>query len=347
MIAVFVTVLLAVGTVAGTVSLSQRDDAPDQAPRAAQPPRPEPLVFLPIASDEARRLNAQIPFRPVGPAAKPFFLNAEGLDRARAIDCLSAAMLYEAGDDGEGQYAVAQVVLNRVRHPAFPASICGVVFEGTERATGCQFTFTCDGALARVPPLAAMGRARSRANDMLRGRVATEVGLATHYHTDWVHPAWSAQLEKIARVGTHLFFRWGNGWGTPSAMRQKPSPTEPVVAKLAPLFPAHQAWGEDIAGPTGADGDALRATIGQTVEGGSHFSVTFTQSGNPTAQALAALEKCGSESRCTIVGYLQEGSGPGPVVFSYARDRDRGLERVRWDCTRFKRPTTTQCMTAN
>lgn len=342
MIAVCVALLLAVGTVAGILSLPAGHRAPAPVGRAAQPPRPEPLVFLPIATDQARRLNAGIPFRPIGPAARPFFLAAEGLDRARAIDCLSAAMLYEAGDDGEGQYAVAQVVLNRVRHPAFPASICGVVFEGTERANGCQFTFTCDGALGRTPPLAAMGRARNRAEDMLRGRVATEVGLATHYHTDWVHPAWSAQLEKIARVGTHLFFRWGNGWGTPSAMRQKPSLTEPVVAKLAPLFPAHQAWSEDIAGPTGADGDGSRATIGQAAEGGSHFSVTFTLSGNPTVQALAALDKCGSSSRCTIVGYLQDGSGGGPVVFSYARDR--GLERVRWDCTRFKRPTTTQCM---
>ncbi|MCZ3110870.1 cell wall hydrolase, partial [Acinetobacter baumannii] len=69
--------------------------------------------------------------------------------QARAIDCMAAAVLYEAGDDAVGQRAVAQVVINRVRHPAFPKTICAVVFQGSDRATGCQFTFTCDGALVR------------------------------------------------------------------------------------------------------------------------------------------------------------------------------------------------------
>jgi hypothetical protein len=76
-------------------------------------------------------------------------------DRARARTCLAQTAWYEAGQDRAGQQAVVQVVLNRVRHPAYPKTICGVVFQGSERRTGCQFTFTCDGSLARVPSAAA------------------------------------------------------------------------------------------------------------------------------------------------------------------------------------------------
>ena len=71
---------------------------------------------------------------------------------AQALECLASAVYYEAGNqDDDGERAVAQVVLNRVRHPAFPASVCGVVYEGSTRPTGCQFTFTCDGSLYRQP----------------------------------------------------------------------------------------------------------------------------------------------------------------------------------------------------
>ncbi|MDE8453312.1 cell wall hydrolase, partial [Klebsiella pneumoniae] len=93
---------------------------------------------------------ASVPFvEGPNPAARPFRLPGDAPQQARAIDCMAAAVLYEAGDDPVGQRAVAQVVINRVRHPAFPKTICGVVFQGSERPTGCQFTFTCDGALVR------------------------------------------------------------------------------------------------------------------------------------------------------------------------------------------------------
>src|SRR3546814_11692641 len=84
---------------------------------------------------------------------------------------MAAAMLYESGDDSKGQLAVGQVVINRVRHPAFPKSICEVVFQGSDRATGCQFTFTCDGALARRYSDAAWKRAQDNAS-MKIGRAA-------------------------------------------------------------------------------------------------------------------------------------------------------------------------------
>jgi hypothetical protein len=86
------------------------------------------------------------------------FLGPTG-DRDRAIDCLAVAAWYEAGNDFDGQRSVIQVVLNRVAHPGFPKSVCGVVFQGSQRATGCQFTFTCDGSMARRHPSpAAMAR---------------------------------------------------------------------------------------------------------------------------------------------------------------------------------------------
>src|SRR3546814_274712 len=159
---------------------------------------------------------------------------------------MAAAMLYEAGDDGKGQLAVGQVVINRVRHPAFPKSICDVVFQGSERASGCQFTFTCDGALARRYSDAAWKRAQDNASMMLAGLVDPAVGLATHYHTDWVRPYWSDSLEKIAVVDTHLFFRWPGYWGTPGAFRGAVRGQDPVEALLAAISLAH-AGGPSIA----------------------------------------------------------------------------------------------------
>ncbi len=116
------------------------------------------------------------------------------------------AVYYEAANqDDAGQEAVAQVVLNRVRHPAFPASICGVVFQGSERRTGCQFTFTCDGSLFRRADPQLWGRARRVAESALDGSVFQPVGLATHYHADYVVPYWASSLEKNAQVGAHIF----------------------------------------------------------------------------------------------------------------------------------------------
>src|SRR3546814_6482927 len=99
-----------------------------------------------IAPEKARRLNAATPFSALpNPAARPFRLAGGAANLARATDCLAAAAWYEAGDDPSGERAVVQVVLNRLRHPAFPNTVCGVVFQGSERVSGCQFTFTCDG----------------------------------------------------------------------------------------------------------------------------------------------------------------------------------------------------------
>ena len=192
--------------------------------------------------ERARLINAAVPFSkaPFSPAP-PMVVNMASPDRNRAIDCLAAAGWYEAGNDPSGQMAVMQVVLNRVRHPAFPNTICGTVFQGSDRATGCQFTFTCDGAMARKPSAAAWNRARNNADFLLNGFVYQSVGLATHYHTDWVTPEWSPKLDKIAVVGTHLFFRWPGGMGKPGAFTSRIAGVEPRIPAMTSLSAYHRA----------------------------------------------------------------------------------------------------------
>jgi spore germination cell wall hydrolase CwlJ-like protein len=207
-------------------------------PGLGVPPQPEPLQFREIAPQDAVAINAAVPVSTLpNPAARPFGIAfATPADRLRAVECLTAAVYYEAAvEPTEGQRAVAQVVLNRVRHPAYPRTVCGVVFQGSERATGCQFTFTCDGALRRTPSAAGWARARRVAEEALAGKVYAPVGWATHYHTNWVVPYWSSSLVKLANVGSHIFYRWEGGWGRPAAFRFSPARVEPQIALMRSL----------------------------------------------------------------------------------------------------------------
>jgi spore germination cell wall hydrolase CwlJ-like protein len=207
-------------------------------PGLGTPPAPEPLRFREIAPQDAVAINAAVPISTLpNPAARPFGAAfATPADRLRALECLTAAVYYEAAIEPlDGQRAVAQVVLNRVRHPAFPKSVCGVVFQGQERATGCQFTFTCDGALRRAPAASLWARARMVAAEALAGKVYAPVGWATHYHTNWVVPYWSSSLTKLANVGTHIFYRWEGGWGRPPAFRFGATGSEPQMARMRSL----------------------------------------------------------------------------------------------------------------
>jgi spore germination cell wall hydrolase CwlJ-like protein len=206
------------------------DDLPGSPQSVASPDVQEPPALL---GEDALAQNARAPFVALGPAARPFRFSGTLPERINARACLAAAMVYEAGDDAIGQLAVGQVILNRVRHPAFPASVCGVVTQGSNRSTGCQFTFTCDGSLARNIALPARARALAHADLMLDGMVFAGVGLATHYHTIGVYPWWSPRLEKIARVGSHLFFRWPEFWGSSRVFVADRHVTEPSAALFA------------------------------------------------------------------------------------------------------------------
>lgn len=194
---------------------------------------------------EAQQINAALPFS-TSPlqAARPFGFSAGTMsDHARALHCLTQAVYYEAGfEPVEGRRAVAQVVLNRVRHPAFPKSVCGVVYDGSSRP-GCQFSFTCDGSLRRPPASAAWAAAAEVAREALAGRIVPAVGLATHYHANYVAPYWAPRLTKLAQIGAHIFYRWPGAWGQTGAFNGRYAGTETIAQ---PVFADAEATGLEV-----------------------------------------------------------------------------------------------------
>lgn len=175
-----------------------------------------------------------------GPApAGLAFIGATALDRERAQQCMADAIYYEAGLEPEaGKRAVAQVILNRVRHPEWPNSVCGVVYQGAERTTGCQFTFTCDGALARRRVPAVWAESARIARQALAGRAFDGVGYATHYHTFEVWPYWGRRLTMTNMIGRHLFHRPAGRPGTPAAFTARYSGREPAPRPWVPRIAA-------------------------------------------------------------------------------------------------------------
>jgi Cell Wall Hydrolase len=160
-------------------------------------------------------------------APEPFVAGGDSTAFERSLQCLAEAVYYEArSQSDDGQRAVAQVVLNRVRHPAYPNSVCGVVYQGSERATGCQFTFTCDGSLGGAVDAYAWERARRIATAALRGSVYRPVGLATNYHTTAISPYWAPSLVPQITLGDHIFYRRPRG-GTAEAFSQAPAADDP------------------------------------------------------------------------------------------------------------------------
>ena len=333
-----------------------RQSAP---PIAALPARAADAPLLAtqptIAPADARARNQAAPFWTGKlPAAAAFRPPADGIDRARATECLALAAMAEAGGDDAGQRAVMQVILNRVRHPAFARTVCGVVFEGSQRATGCQFTFTCDGSLGRRYSDAAWEAARGRAREALGGRVYAPVGTATHYHTDWVYPWWSPKLEKLARVGTHLFFRWPGYWGSTQAARIAYRGGEPdmaggAVATTAPgLVVSPQAAEATKLLPTGTKARvAMRDPSGR-----ANFLLL-----DPGAGSDAALDQarklCGASATCRVMGWTDGAAVPAQLPltaaarvalqFSYSRDPS-GTEIALYGCDTYKGLPREKCI---
>ncbi|NJS13555.1 MAG: cell wall hydrolase [Sphingopyxis sp.] len=361
-------VLLAVAALAGVLWDSGRSTPPSPltlskpvAPPADVIPAVAPVELAEVTLADARAANALIPFVTANlRVSAPFRFGGGPEEFQRARDCLAAALLYEAGDDDKGQRAVAQVVLNRARHPAFPKSVCGVVFQGSERTTGCQFTFTCDGALARRYTDLAWLRAQSVAMAALNGAVDPSVGLATHYHTDWVRPYWSDSLEKIAAVDTHLFFRWPGFWGTPGAFRSGLSGSEPLIGKLAGLSTAHGiAPGlatEGLATTNPIIGDPVVKTDVGAISGNSRDTLLVVLDRRATSDAFVAyaLRVCGTRDYCKLFGWTNPVLKPGSeamtdmqrtaMSFSYLRDDSADFEKALWNCTEYPRDDARQCM---
>ena len=349
-------VLYAVDSDPGGSALTDRS-AP-KAPPADVVPEVLPMELAPITTEDAQAQNAKIPFFTANfVAAKPFNFIGDADNRSRARDCLAAAMLYEAGDDSKGQRSVAQVIINRARHPAFPKSICGVVFQGSERSTGCQFTFTCDGALGRRYSDSAWLHAQGEADLALSGSVDRSVGLATHYHTDWVRPYWSDSLEKIAAIDTHLFFRWPGYWGTPAAFRRTVAGIEQPIGKMAALSPTHAALTPIT--ETGIDANAavgepkIVAGTGDAAGRDTIFTV-LDRKAAPESFVTLALRLCGKREYCKLMGWTNPMFKPASdamgdtsraaMTFSYLRDDKAGFEKALWNCSEYKRDDMRQCM---
>lgn len=265
----------------GLIVLATNSDATPLLPQFAKqveprtvagPPKPLPTDIRNLAPETALEVNAQIPLASgPNPAAQPFVLGKSSPDtRARALECLTSAIYYEAAQEPiDGQRAVAQVVLNRVRHPAFPNSVCGVVFEGSTRATGCQFTFTCDGSIGYAPIPSLWNRARKVAEAALNGSVFAPAGYATHYHANYVVPYWASSLVKTSVQGLHIFYRWQGGWGRPAAFTDRwtgiegdprvlrfaalnaPRPTAPVEPAVATVDKLKEAGAKVMEGKDG------------------------------------------------------------------------------------------------
>ena len=281
-------------------------------PRAAAPapaPKDEAAVLLDnralsIGRDDAASINAarDLDRKRLSPAT-PFLASAAGGPGAGAQQCLTQAIYYEAASESDrGERAVAQVVLNRVRHPLFPHSVCGVVFQGANLRTGCQFSFTCDGSLARRPSAAGWARAGAIAAAALAGRVEPSVGLSTHYHADYVVPYWAGSLDKVATIGAHIFYLMRGVRGAPAAFA---APYDgqadgPPVLNLDAAGVAALPGGDAVAGATAR----LRTEVREDALGA------------PAATVAAAAQPAGAlradEARTDLVADLNKGElAPG------------------------------------
>jgi len=276
------------------VSLAERLDRSPWTPSGAvgwasyDLSHPPALVGRTLDHEEARAFNALV--APTATAIEPmeaFHLKADAGDRQRALTCLSQAVYYEAGfETGEGMQAVAQVVLNRVRHPAYPNSVCGVVYQGASRQTGCQFSFTCDGSLARVPSPEAWERSRDVARRALDGHVYAPVGASTHYHADYVFPYWAVTLVKLRQLGTHIFYRMTGPGGQPDGFTARYAGSETISAAVLTGGDSLTPDAPSIIGPANAKPAARTVTL--TV-GGEARTYVVAQTPAAPEQAAGAL----------------------------------------------------------
>ncbi len=132
-----------------------------------------------------------------------------GDNAADAWRCLSEAIYFEArGETTRGQFAVAEVIMNRVDSKRYPNTVCGVVTQGAGKRNGCQFSYNCDGIADTVKNRKAFAKAAKVAKSILEGRPRVLTAKATHYHTTAVKPRWAKKLTETARIGDHIFYRY-------------------------------------------------------------------------------------------------------------------------------------------
>ena len=133
------------------------------------------------------------------------------------LKCLATAIYFEArGEPEKGQIAVAQVVINRLKNPAYPNTICGVVYQNKSKRNRCQFSFACDGIRDRITDMRSWETAQAIAKKVVESQSTTflsNVGAATHYHATYVKPRWARHMKKMDKIGRHIFYQtYGGGW---------------------------------------------------------------------------------------------------------------------------------------
>ena len=173
-----------------------------------------PAPFDAVIKEAASDPNLVLPDAPATHAWVNSPLPASA-DTTKELNCLATAIYFEArGEPEEGQLAVAQVVLNRVKNPAYPDTICGVVYQNKSKRNRCQFSFACDGRSDRVTDKSAWTKARELARRSVEEQSTTfidEVGSATHYHATYVRPRWAGRMTKTDKIGRHIFYNTRRG----------------------------------------------------------------------------------------------------------------------------------------
>ena len=264
---------------------------------------------------KAELINAAMPFSaaPIQ-AARAFILPAgETLDQRRAVLCLTQAVYYEAGFEPlDGRRAVAQVVLNRMRHPAFPKSVCGVVYQRNDTPV-CQFSFVCDGSLDRRPQASAWKVAEAVARAALAGHVEQAVGSATHYHADYVAPRWAPLLTKITKLGAHIFYRWPGAWGQVAAFngRYIGEPRDPLSLRPAVWVKPQSSEVNPDSAAVSYDGPPIaRAAndVGGLLDTSKGWTLTIPMPGETSAAAKAIAEQ---QARPPILA--PQNGAPAPI----------------------------------
>ena len=187
--------------------------------------------YAPFASDEVKRpFDALFGLGEIGalastggvpvnvPAKEHWWVKSElpkNSTSRRQKKCLAEAIYFEARSEPiDGQIAVAQVVLNRVKNPTYPNSICGVVYQNQHKRNRCQFSYACDGIRDRINDKTAWDVAERLTNEVLNGEHWLEaVGSSTHYHATYVSPRWARTMKKRDHIGLHIFYQThGGGW---------------------------------------------------------------------------------------------------------------------------------------
>jgi len=187
-----------VSIVPAAVNLKAEEDAP-KAERVVLAPSPKQV-------ERAIKLKRSARLTPKDKEAQKAI--AQRRVQMAEENCLARAVYFEARSESElGQLAVAKVILNRVKDPEYPKTICGVVYQGSGRRNSCQFSFACDGLPDDVRSASSWSNAKRIAKKAIAGDAqVAAIGSATNYHADYVKPKWAKSMKRLVKIGRHVFY---------------------------------------------------------------------------------------------------------------------------------------------